>query len=435
MIKFVKSYRKMSCSVFAAALATTALMSAAARADGVSGTIEYGYWGNAKRTQQSEAVMKAFTEANPQANVHGIVAEYQAYIERLTVQAASGQLPCVTQAQSTFLATYASRGVLQPLDDLVKSGAIDVSGIPAAVLETGKFDGKLYMIPTGTFVRLMVYNDALVKKYGVTEPPAKMTYDEYKGWVTEAQKKLPKGVYAVEADGSLNFTLDSWVTGHGKAISVDGKLGFDQAFFKEYLQFWKDLNDAGAVVPADRLDEQFGAFELRPLAKGTALSANRDIPQVVPTEDALNAAKIPNDLRFHSNPVAEGVKSGNVPGANGLSISASCDNVPTAASFINFFSNDPKAAVAYQSANGVVVSDGQRKTLTDDKQTPAAVRRSLKVLADLVATDNLAASTYPSGYQGIQTPLRRAYEAVMLNGQDPDAAAAEFFRNVERVLR
>ena len=82
------------------------------------GDIDYGYWGNAVRAEVTEAVSRAFEKEFPGAHVQGAVAEYAAYIERLTVQSAAKELPCVTQTQTTFLATYAARNVLRPLDDL-----------------------------------------------------------------------------------------------------------------------------------------------------------------------------------------------------------------------------------------------------------------------------------------------------------------------------
>lgn len=419
------------------AVAATLLggLPANAEPSAATGDIEYGYWGNAKRTVVTEAVISAFHAKYPEANVRGIVAEYRSYIERLTVQAAAGELPCVTQTQSTFLTTYASRDVLIPLDELVASGAIDVSGIPAEVLDIGKYDGKLYMVPAGTFVKLIAYNHGLAQKYGIEDPAKRTDFNTFKQWLINAQAKLPKGVYATEANGANLFTLDSWIAGHGQSISKDGKLGFDQKVIADYLGFWKELHDAGAVVPADRLDEQLGAFELRPLSTGQALTATRDIPNVAQSKDVLEKAGLPSEIRFFRNPVEAVAKSGNVPGANGLSISASCNNVPTASAFVDFFVNDPTAAIAYQSSNGVVASKSGSAALLADKATPEAVRASLRVNEEVVADDDLAAASYPSGYQALQDPLRRAYEGVMLNGVSPTDAAERFFRDASRALR
>jgi multiple sugar transport system substrate-binding protein len=292
------------------------------------------------------------------------------------------------------------------------------------------------MIPTGTFVRLPAFNAGMVKKYGLPEPAKRMTYAEYKAWLVAAQQKLPKGIYASENDGAWLFVFDSWVAGHGETLFKGKAFGFKPETVTAYLSFWKDLKDAGVLVPVDRIDEQFLSLELRPLARGRALISSRDIPQITQVSQTLASSNLPSEIHFISNPVASpAAKSANVPGANGLSISSSCKNVPTAAAYVNFFSNDPKAALAFQSANGVVVSKTGRQTLLDSPKTPAPVRGALEHLDTLVAANDLApAPAYPPGYQALQDPLRRAYEGVM-RGKAPAAAAKEFLNEAARTIR
>ncbi|SFU21906.1 extracellular solute-binding protein [Mesorhizobium sp. YR577] len=428
---------RSNCAVIAITL--SGLVSEAALAQNqlgpVDGTIEYGYWGNARRAGLTEAVSRAFETAHPGAKVQGIVAEYAAYVERLTVQAAAGELPCVTQTQSTFLATYATRGVLMPLDDLVQSGGIDVSGIPDEILATGRIGGKLFMLPTGTFLRLVAYNAAMAELYGIAAPPKRGTFDEYKQWLLTSQKKLPQGVYAAENEGANLFTFYSWIAGHGQKFFEKGALGFEPALLTQYFEFWEGLRKAGAVVPADRLDEQFGAVEVTPLSRGHVLSATRDIPQIFQAEQTLATANLPSEIEFARNPVATGAKSGNVPGTNGLSISANCDNIATAAAYLNFFGNDPRAAVAFKSANGVIVSQAGQKALLDSKSTPENVRESLETLSAIVADGDITPASYPSGYQTLPNLLRRIYEDVALKGQSPAEAAKRFFDEASRTLR
>jgi multiple sugar transport system substrate-binding protein len=419
----------------AGAVSLAALPAVAQDKAAIKGGIDYGYWGNARRAEVTEAVSRAFEAAMPGTKVQGIVAEYNAYIERLTVQAAARDLPCVTQTQTTFLATYVARGVLRPLDDLVTAGAIDIAGIDPGVIETGRIGGRLYMVPTGTFLRLVAVNAALARQHGVAMPAKRTTFDEFKAWAIEAQKKLPSGVYASENEGALLFTLYSWVAGHGLPFAKDGELGFTPDHLRRFFDYWEDLRKAGATLPADRIDEQFVALELTPMAKGIVIAGTKDIPHVVQIRQTLESAKLPSDLQFVSNPVAPGVKSGNVPGANGLSISGNCNNVPTAAAYINFFSNDPKAAVSFQSSNGVVVSKSGQQALLNDSSTPASVRASLLTLAGLAEAGDITSAVYPPGYQALQGILRRSYENVALKGMKSDEAAAQFFAEAARALR
>ena len=102
---------------------------------------------------------------------------------------------------------------------------------------------------------------------------------------------------------------------------------------------------------------------------------------------------------------------------------------------MNFFSNAPKAAIAFQSANGVVVSKPGQEALLSDANTPDTVRASLLTLAGLVKDNDIAPATYPPGYQALQSILRRAYEGVALKGQKTDQAAAQFMTETARALR
>jgi multiple sugar transport system substrate-binding protein len=321
------------------------------------------------------------------------------------------------------------------LDDLVAEGAIDVSGIPAAILDTGRIDDQLYMLPTGTFLRLIAYNAAMAEQNDIPPPPERGSFDQYKQWLLDAQKKLPEGTYAGENEGGNLFTLYSWVAGHGRKFFEQGSLAFEPEILAGYFEFWEELRRAGATIPADRLDEQFGAMEVTSLARGQALSATRDIPQIVQVAQTLANAGKPAEIEFVRNPIVEGARSGNVPGTNGLSISASCENVPTAAAYLNFFGNDPDAAIAFQSANGVVASRAGQEALLKSPDTPAPVRRSLETLSEVVAADDIAPASYPPGYQTLPALLRRTYENVALNGQSPKDAAVRFFEEAARTLR
>jgi len=166
-----------------------------------------------------------------------------------------------------------------------------------------------------------------------------------------------------------------------------------------------------------------------------ALSATRDIPQIAQVMQTLANAGLPSEIRFVRNPADAGVTSANVPGANGLSISANCRNVATAAAYINFFGNAPQAAVAFKSSNGVVVSKAGREALLSDPKTPEAVRASVQTLAALAQEGDIAQAAYPPGYQALQGILRRSYEAVALRGQKSTEVATQFVAEANRTLR
>src|SRR5687767_3628113 len=65
----------------------------------VTGNIRVSWWGSGPRNEATNAVIDLFTAAHPGTTVEGESADFQAYMERLNVQASSTNMPCVTQLQ------------------------------------------------------------------------------------------------------------------------------------------------------------------------------------------------------------------------------------------------------------------------------------------------------------------------------------------------
>lgn len=401
----------------------------------VGGAITYSFWGSPARAEKVNNVISLFQQQEPSAQVTAEVADYNSYIERLTVRAAGGQLPCVIGTQSTFYSTYANKNVLMPLDDLIRNGKIQTSNIPQAVLDTGKIDGKQYMIPTGTFVRVVAYNADLVKSAGLQPPTNDMTWEEYATWLKELQKTLPAGVYATEVEGPTMWSFTSWVIGHGQQMFKDGKLGFSKELMQEWFQYWIDLTNQGVTVPTSSIPDQVGALELTPLALGKAAAGTRDIPQIANTEKALKGANKPSTIDHVSLPSEDGKQSANVLGSNGLSIPATCNNPGTAAAFVNFFASDPQAGVAFQSDNGILTNTKAQDALLADKQTPDGVKQNVKLLQDLTKSGDVTNTTYPDGLQSLSTELTRQYQAAAFGQTSVAQAVDQFFSKAETALK
>lgn len=399
-----------------------------------SGPIEYSYWGTPARAEKVGAVIDLFHAEQDDVAVTGEVADYVAYIERLTVRAAGGDLACATGTQSTFLAQYAQQGAFQPLEPYIENGLIDTSGIPEDVMAAGQIDGVQYMIPTGTFLRLLTYNTALVEQAGAEPPAQDMTWQEYGQWLRDLQAGLPDGVYASELEGANLFTLYSWVTGHGAQMFDGEELGFDKELLAQWFQFWLDLSDDGATVPPAMIADQFGALELTPMAVGVAASGTRDIPHMYITEQALVGAGQQTTIVSTANPSQDPGRSSNVLGSNGISIAANCANGGAAAVFIDFFANDVDAAIAFQSDNGILTNEAAQEAILQDPGTPDGVRQNVTILRDYTQAGDVTTITYPAGVSILSTELRRLYEDVAFGRSTVAQAVDTFFNEAARAL-
>jgi multiple sugar transport system substrate-binding protein len=400
----------------------------------IEGDINYAFWGSPARAEKVDVVIDLFETANPGATVSAEIADYYAYVERLTVRAAGNDLACTTGMQSTFMGQYAENGVLRPLDDLIESGQIDTSNIPDDVLAAGQVDGVQYMIPTGTFVRVMGYNEELVRGAGASEPNDDMTWDEYADWLRDIQPGLPAGVHAGENEGGMMFTLTSWVIGHGEQMFEDGEIAFSEETLADYFEYWISLADEGVVVPPTTIPEQNGALELTPIATGKAAAGTRDIPHLYIMETALAASANPSAVGWFSMPSESADQSANVLGSNGIAIPESCDNVATAAAFTDFFANDTEAALAFQSDNGILTNTEAQEALLEDAATPEGVKRNVTILRELTDEGDLTTSLYPAGLATMTTELLRLYQSAAFGEMSVDDAVSAFFASAEEAL-
>jgi multiple sugar transport system substrate-binding protein len=415
--------------------ATAGESSAAAPSEPIEGSIEYSFWGSPERAAKVDAIIDLFETQYPDASVSPEVADYASYIERFTVNAAGGGLPCSVGTQSTFYAPYAEQDVLMPLDDLIASGQIDTTNIPEDVLAGGQIDGVQYMIPTGTFVRIFGYNADLVEQAGAEPPTAVETWEDWATWLRELQPALPDGVYAASlGDGGTLFTLESWVRGHDVEVYTDDGLGFDKALLAEFWQYWLDLMEEGVAQPAESVAETPPSIELQPLALGDVVSATADIPHLFIIEQALEGAGLPSGIEWHSMPHQSPDISGNVLGANGISIANDCDEVATAAAWSDFFANDTEAAVAFQSDNGVVTNTEAQDALLADPETPEGVKQNVTVFRELTDAGDLTTTIYPAGRATLATELTRLFQELVFGQKSVDDAVDEFFASAEEAL-
>lgn len=400
----------------------------------VDGTIGFSFWGGPARVERVQDIVDLFEERNDGVTVVTDVADYASYRERMTVRAAGGGLSDVVAMQSSFAAIYAESGVLRPLDDLIDSGELHVGDISEEELEAGRVDGRQYVIPTGTFVRPLTYNESLVESSGAGAPADELTWEEYADWLLALQDGLPVGVVSTELEGPIMFTLTSWVIGHDRAMFDDSGLGFEEELLAEYFRFWIELTAAGATVPPAGIADQTGALELAPFALGETASATRDIPHMGIVETTLEGSSHPSSVGWVNAPTNSTSASGNVLGVNGLAIPATCQNVATAAAFIEFFANDLEAARLFGSDNGVVCNTAAQAALLEDTQTSPEVLRSIQVLQQLSGSGQLSSTTYPAGYSSLTTELARLYENVAFGEMSVDTAVRSFFTTADHRL-
>jgi multiple sugar transport system substrate-binding protein len=400
----------------------------------VTGTIRVGWWGSGPRNEVTNAVIDLFKAAHPGTTVEGESADFSAYMDRLNVQASSGNMPCVTQLQGRQLNDYATKNLLLDLRPMIDAGTIDVSDIPAEVLDTGRgLDGKLYMIPYGAAYDAMTVNKTLVDQAGIGLPPEGYTWADFEQWLTRAKAALPAGIPPVNLGGELPNNFIAYVAGKGASLFSDRRLGFSPDMLVEYWDMWERMRAAGLTTTAEQNGEEPTQTEQRYVAQGKVMADNLPGNALTPAQKTLDGAHPGQQLV--TLPLPSGPSgSGNVLFTSGFSIPVSCDNIPTAAAFITFWMNDDAGAKAFLSANGAVTNTRHLQQQLDDPNLPATKRAELDLYQRIVAMEPVSV-LYPPGYQAsFEGAYRRAYESVAFAGKPTREAAEAFFTEVNAAL-
>jgi len=185
--------------------------------------------------------------------------------------------PDIFIVDSPLTASYASRGHLMELDNLIDKGRFAPSGIQAA-----SYNGKIYSAPFGSSMQVLYYNKEMFKAAGIDAPTA----DPDKRWtwerVVDAGRKIAK-----PADNIWGFTFEQQERPYqllplgqslgGVALSADGLKAtgtLDGPAFVEAYSFMQKMYTEWKISPPGQFDtsltpELFGSGKCAMLLGGT----------------------------------------------------------------------------------------------------------------------------------------------------------------------
>jgi len=335
--------------------------------------------------------------------------------------------------QNRLMADYADRGALLPLDDIVESGAIDVSDIPESVLDSSRAaDGNLYMIPYGAAFGSLLVNVTDVEELGLPLPPEGYDWEWLEGWLSDIAEKT--GTPATGIVGNQQDVLEAWLRSHGADFYEDGGVGFDAEDVAAFWDYAADLQERGVSISAERASETTGLpLEQNDFSQGkqaTVFWPANGLGTAQATIDQAAPGHVLAAFPLPSGPSG----NGSAFWLSGLAISAECDNIATAADFIDFFVNDPEAALAYASDNGANTQTANLQELLDDPATSEAKKSELALYQTLADT-GVAPTVYGKGYASLfQQAVTRYFQQISFGEVSVQDAAEQFTAEAEGAI-
>lgn len=401
----------------------------------IKGEITFAWFGGQSRVEKTDKILKLYEAQYPGVSVVEQNSDWDAYWNKLTIQASAGNIPCTVMMQNRWLATFADPKILRPLDDLVASGAIDVRGIAKSTMDSSRGpDGKLYQVPSSVFFNGVMYNRTWLQKAGLKEPEPNWNWDEMAQLLKDIKPHIPAGAAAAHNMAMEPDMFVSWVQSQGDKVFDKGKVAFSKKTMMGWFNYWENLRKAGLTDTPDVMVEENGnLIEQSDIANGRAFMTARPPNRLDSHQKVIDAVRPGEQLAVLPAPTGPAGGGWDV-GSNGIAIGAGCpaNLLPAAVAWANFFTQDPRAAQIYESDLGPVAIDTLQQNQIDNPKTSRGQREQILMFRQ-VAPQAKPILWPPNSNGLLAQALSRNYQAVAFGQVTVDQAADQVFADLATI--
>lgn len=418
------------CGVLGAIAITLAgALTACGSSSGAGGkqSIRFVWWGNQDRANATQQAVSLFEKKYPNIKVSTEFSGYAAYVQKLTTQIAGGAAPDVIQVDRPTFGEYQQKHVLTNLSG---NKNLNLGNIPSELLSGGQANGGQYAIPAGQTTQMIVYDDKLFARAGVTVPTTGWTWQEF-------QADMEKVGQATGVPGTTDFGwavdwFDSWLHQRGKRLYTDnGKLDFTADDLTAFWTMTSDMRTKKGVSSPQATTKMDGSTQNSALVLGQAASEmNYDsnlTSYVSSYKGTLSEAPLPSD---GTGPSQSGMAA--LPPVY-FAVPTQSKHKDAAAKLLNFLVNDPDAGKALGATRGLPAN------LQTRQQVCASASPASKAVCayEQTAKDKIGPSAgwfWPSGSSAIKTDFQQVYDNVIFGKTSPASAAAQVISDANQSL-
>lgn len=175
--------------------------------------------------------------------------DYEGYYTKLGTLAASDDIWDIFQLNNQF-PQYINQ--IEPLDEYVEQGIIDISNADESYLATTTYDGQLVGLSNGVNSFAIAYNKNIFEQLNIPEPASNWTWDEFEQISYQITEEL--GIYAIsrfedfiagciiqipQVEKGLNFY---------NREDLSNSLGFENPdYLTDFFQLRKNLQTKGPI--------------------------------------------------------------------------------------------------------------------------------------------------------------------------------------------
>lgn len=399
--------------------------------------IRVAWWGDTTRNKLYEQILDAFEAEYPNIKTVREPLSWTDYWDKLTVQSASGGAPDFLGMHPQFASDYVHRGVLEPLDNFVKDGTIDLSNFTQAAIDSGKVDNTIYMVSMGLTAASMFVNTTMLQELNVAVPNFDWTWDDLKAIGLATRKALDakgeENAWLID-DGSGAYQLFRyWVRQNGKIdlYTADGKIAYTAEDAASWFTMWEDLRD-NKIVPDAATTTEYAKATLEDSLFARKKTAIRGVPA---NQYKLYCEALPNDkiIMVRNPAMVNGKVAEYVEGAHfAISAKTTPEKKLAAAKLLNFWVNDEDSIKLFKLDQGVPANTKMVEYLNSllDDQDKAVVDYVNKI-----ASISTEPTTFPpSGASTVDSLFQQIAEKVRFGQLTPKDAGEQLVSQAQATL-
>ena len=384
-----------------------------------SASLRLAWWGNPTRDENTQNVVDAYEEVEPDVSISLEPGEWSGYWDKLATQTAGGDFPDIVQMDEKYLAEYGQRGALL---DLAGAG-LDTADFVEGSVEVGELpEVGLAAINAGLNAFAFLVNPVVFEEAGVEIPDdTTWTWDDLIDTAVKITENTPDGTYGMTQMGSVQGLFQVYVRQAGQDQYKDGEAGFDAETAAEWFEWAKKIQDTEAGPSASVSVEDSAQ------AMDQSLFATGKIGMTVAWS---------NQVVAHDGLVPEGVVVLRPPSMTGSaadaqlwykasmywSISARTPNPEAAVAFVDYLVNSPDAGKILSVERGVPGNLTVREAIVPDLDEPNM--KAVDFLESVEDELGEAPEITPQGGGQFEDILTRACED-MLFGQTTTEEAGQ----------
>jgi multiple sugar transport system substrate-binding protein len=402
------------------------------------GSIRFLVFGEPEELKAYRQLIDAFGERESRARVQLVEAsDRDDLIARLSTSFAGGSPPDVFLINYRFYGQFASKGVLEPLQERVEaSDAFEPEDFYPQALEAFRWNGELTCLPQNISSLVVYYNRTLFRRYRVGEPRAGWTWTDFLTTAVRltrdrAGRQVAGGepelgavapaVYGLGVDPTL-IQIAPFVWSNGGRLVDDEqrptRLTLDEPESLQALREFLELRSAYGAIPTDaEVEAEDDASRFANGRLAMLLSSRRSTP----------AFRTITSFDWDVAPLPRWDRPAGILHSDAYCLTTASDEKEAAWEFIEF-ANSPEGQ-RIVARTGRTVPSLKSVSRSNAFLDPAAKPRNSHVFLDGIATIRRVptVSTWPE--------IEDAAEGILENGLYLGQSAQQVAGEVDRVTR